>query len=125
MAPVLTEYESAVSNKSFRNNLRFLLFGVSLFSFFVLVIGYILSYRMEKRLFLLPALGLFVLLRIMLTTEFYSFWQDIVFFNLSYEDVNPIMFFITFALKYLLIFLIQDLLGIMFSGREKLGLLIY
>lgn len=125
MAPVLTEYESAVSNKSFRNNLRFLLFGVSLFSFFVLVIGYILSYRMEKRLFLLPALGLFVLLRIMLTTEFYSFWQDIVFFNLSYEDINPIMFFITFALKYLLIFLIQDLLGIMFSGREKLGLLIY
>lgn len=125
MAPVLTDYKSAMNNKSLRSNMRFLLFGISLFSFFILVIGYIMSYRMKKRSILLPVLGLFVLLRIMLTAEFYSFWQDIVFFRCSYEDINPVMFFITFSIKYLLIFLIQELLGIMFSGREKLCLLIY
>ena len=125
MAPVMTDYESAVHSGSIRNNLRFLLFGTALFSFFVLMMGYILSFRMVKRSIWLPVMGLFVLLRIMLTTEFYSFWQNILFFRLSYEDVNSFMFFLSFAFKYLLIFLIQELLGIMFSRKEKLGLLLY
>jgi len=125
MAPVITDYESAVLNKNLRNNLRFLLFVVSLFSFFVLVVGYILSYRIEKRSILLPSLGLFVLLRIMMTTEFYGFWQDVIFFRYSYELINRVMFLVSFALKYMLIYLIQDLLGIMFSRKEKIGLFIY
>lgn len=125
MAPVLTDYASAVQSGSTRNNLRFLLFGTALFSFFVLIVGYILSFRTVRRSVWLPVIGLFVLLRIMLTTEFYGFWQNTMFFGLSYEAVNPLMFFLTFAFKVLLIFLIQELLGITFSRQEKQGLFLY
>lgn len=124
IAPVLMDYNSAVHSGNVRNNLRLILFGAALFSFFVLIVGYILSFRTVKRSAWLPVIGLFVLLRIMLTTEFYGFWQDTVFFQLSYEAVNPLMFFLSFAFKYLLIFL-AELLGIGFSRKEKLGLLLY
>ena len=125
MPPVMTDYDSTVQNIDIRNNLRLILFGTTLFSFFVLIVGYILSFRTVRRSVWLPLIGLFVLLRIMLTTEFYSFWQDTVFFNLSYETVNPLLFFLSFAFKYLLIFLIEELLGIAFSKKEKLWLLLY
>jgi Signal transduction histidine kinase regulating citrate/malate metabolism len=61
----------------------------------------------------------------MLTTEFYSFWQKTVFFNLSYEATNELMFLVTFVLKFLLIFLIQEQFGIAFSRKEKYGFSIY
>ncbi|SBV97905.1 conserved membrane hypothetical protein [uncultured Eubacteriales bacterium] len=125
MAPLMMDYESAVQSGSIRNNLRFLLFGTALFSFFILILGYVLSFRTVRRSVWMPVIGLFVLLRIMLTTEFYGFWQNTVFFRLSYEAVNPLMFLLSFAFKYLLIFLIQELLGILFSRKEKLGLLLY
>lgn len=125
MAPVLTSYERAVNNKNVRNTIRFLLFGIAVHSFFILVLGYIISYRLEKRSFLLPVMGLLVIFRIMLTTEFYSFWQNTIFFGSSYEAVNPVMFLVSFAFKYMLIFLIERLIGIMFSAKEKTGLLIY
>lgn len=125
MAPVMTGYSSAVDSGIVRNNLRLILFGAALFSFFVLIVGYSLSFRTVRRSVWLPLIGLFVLLRIMLTTEFYGFWQDSVFFHLSYESVNPLMFFLSFAFKYLLIFLIEELLGIAFSKKEKLWLLLY
>jgi uncharacterized membrane protein len=125
MAPVLKDYNRAIQEDGSRNSLRLILFGTALFSFFVLIAGYILSFWTDRRSLWLPAIGLFVLLRIMITTEFYSFWQDTVFFHLSYEATNPLMFFLSFAFKYLLIFLIEELLGIAFSRKEKLGLLIY
>ena len=125
MAPVMMDYNQAVHSKTIRNDLRLLLFGAALFSFFVLIVGYILSYSTEKHSVWLSVIGLCVLLRIMLTTEFFGFWQDKVFFNLSYEATNPLMFFLSFAFKYLLIFLIEELLGIDFSKKEKMWLLHY
>gem|GEM_PF-3527598 len=41
-----------------------------MFSFFILVVGYILSFRTVRRSGWIPVIGIFVLLRIMLTTEF-------------------------------------------------------
>ncbi len=125
MAPVLKEYNSAVQAGSNRNNLRLLLFGAALFSFLVLLIVYILSFHKNKRTVWYPAMGFLLLFRIMLTTEFFSFWQDTVFFHLSYESTNPLMFFVSFAFQYMLIFLVQELLGIPFKRREKVGFLIY
>ncbi len=125
IAPVLQNYDAAILQDSNRNNLRMILFGTVLFSFFVLVILYVFTQRKSGRSIWLPVIGFLVLVRIMLTTEFYHFWQDILFFHLSYEDMNPLMFLVSFAFKYLLIFLVQELLGITFSRREKLGFLIY
>ena len=125
MAPILREYNNVVKADNSRNNLRFILFGAALFSFLVLLVAYVLSFRENKRSVWLPVMGFLVLLRIMLTTEFYSFWQDTVFFRVSYEATNPLMFLISFAFQYLLIFLVQELLGIAFSLKEKLSLLIY
>jgi len=125
MAPVLMDYSSAIQADNSRNSLRLILFGIALFSFLVLILAYILSCREKKYSIWLPAMGVFVLMRIMLTTEFYSFWQDTVFFHISYEAINPLMFLISFAFKYLLIYLVQELLGIAFSRKEKLGFLLY
>lgn len=125
MAPVLRDYDGAMRENESRNSLRLILFGAALFSFFVLIMGYFLPFQAGSRSVWLPVMGIFVLLRIMMTTQFYSFWQNTVFFHLSYEAINPLMFFLTFAFQYLLIYLIQELLGIAFSRREKLALLIY
>jgi len=70
-------------------------------------------------------MGILMILRIMLTNEFYGFWQKSVFFGLSYEDTNELMFLVTFVLKFLLIFLIREQFGISFSNKEKYGFLIY
>jgi len=105
-APVLKDYNRAVQEGINRNGIRFILFGTVLFSFFILTVIYMLSFRKNIRSVWLPAMSLLMILRIMLTTEFYSFWQRIVFFNLSYEATNELMFLVTFALNYMLIFFI-------------------
>jgi len=125
MAPVLKDYDLAVQENSSRNTVRLILFGMALFSFFILIVTYCLSFQEGRRSFWLPAMGLLILLRIMLTTEFYSLWQNTAFFGLSYEATNPIMFLFSFSFKYLLIYLIEGLLGIDFSRKEKLLFLIY
>jgi len=68
---------------------------------------------------------LLILIRIMLTSEFYSFWQPVLFFNLSYEATNELMFLTSFVLKFLLIYLVQEQCGITFSKRERWGFLVY
>lgn len=125
MAPVLKDYDRAVQEDSGRAGIRLILFGTVLFSFLALIVLYILFFRRKIRSAWLPSIGFFALLRIMLTTEFYSFWQRTVFFNLSYETANELMFFVTFALKFLLIYLIQEQFGIAFSRKEKLVFFLY
>jgi hypothetical protein len=125
MAPVLKDYDHAVQENSSRNTVRLILFGMALFAFFVIIVTYALFSRKNRRSFWLPAMGFFVLLRIMLTTEFFSLWQNTVFFGLSYETTNPLMFLVSFIFKYLLIYLLEELMGIAFSRKEKLGFLIY
>jgi len=125
MAPVLKDYGRTVREDSTRTGVRFILFGTVLFSFFILIVIYMFSFRKVKRSIWLPAISFLMILRIMLTTEFYSFWQSSIFFNLSYESVNELMFFVTFALKILLIYLAQEQFGVCFSRREKQGFLIY
>lgn len=125
MAPVLKEYNSAVGENEARNNLRLILFGTALFSFLILAAVYVLSFRQNRRSPWMPVLGLMVLLRIMLTTEFFSTWQSTVFGGMSYETTNALMFFVTFALIYLLVFLTQEFFDVAFSRREKWGFLIY
>lgn len=125
MAPVLQAYNSAVQEDGVRNAWRLILFGMALFSCFVLMATYILSFREGRRSFWMPALGILVLLRIMLTTKLYDFWQNAVFFGLSYEAANPLVFLATFAFKYLLLYMAEGLVGIPFSRREKLCFLFY
>jgi hypothetical protein len=119
MAPVLQEYDTAVRETADRNTVRDILFGTALSSFLLLIVLYALSFRKSRHSFWFPAMGIFVILRIMLTTEFYSFLQRTIFFHLTYEDSNALMFFVSFAFKFLLIFLIQDQFGITFSRKEK------
>lgn len=124
-APVLKDYNLAVKDGINRAGIRFILFGTVLFSFFILVVIYLLSFRKNVNMIWLPLMGILVVLRIMLTNEFYSYWQSKVFFNLSYEDTNKLMFFVSFALKFLLIFLAQEQFGVLFSRKEKCGFLLY
>jgi len=124
-APVLMDYSKAVKEDGDRTGIRFILFGTVLFSFFILIVINMLSFRESARFAWLTVMSILIILRIMLTNEFYSFWQGRIFFNLSYEDVNELMFFVTFALKFLLIFLAQDQYGVSFSKREKYGFLLY
>lgn len=119
MAPVLKDYEQAVQQNHTRDDVRLMLFGTVLSSLILLIVLYALSFRKNIGSPWIPVMGFFVLLRIMLTTEFYSFWQNTVFFHLSYEDSNGLMFFATFVLKFLLIFLVQEQFGIFFSRKEK------
>lgn len=124
MAPVLQEYDRAEQAARNQNTARLVLFGMALVSFFILIVAYILAFH-ERRSVWLLAMGLLVLLRVMLTTGFYSVWQQTVFFGLSYESANPLMFLVSFAFKYLLIFLMEGLLGVPFSKKEKLFFLLY
>ena len=125
MAPVMKEYNRAMLEDFYRNGMRFILFGTVLFSFFILTVAYMLSFRKNKRSIWLSVLSLLMMLRIMLTAEFYSFWQSSVFFGLSYEATNELMFFITFALNFILIYLAQEQFGVDFSQREKWSFLLY
>ena len=123
-APVLKDYDRALKEES-RSGIRFILFGTVLFSFFILIIINLLSFRKRISSIWLSVLSILMILRIMLTNEFYSFWQGRIFFNLSYEDTNEFMFFVTFALKLLLFFMAEELLGVLFSRKEKVGFLLY
>lgn len=125
MTPVLGDYHRIVNGNSFRNEVRLILFGIVLFSFLVLIAIYTLSVRRKLYSLWLPVMIFFILIRIMLTSEFYSMWQSILFFNLSYESTNELMYLTTFVLKYLLIFLVQEQCGITFTKQEKTGFLIY
>ncbi|MEL7609318.1 MAG: ATP-binding protein [Bacillota bacterium] len=125
MAPVLQAYDSAEQAAGNLNAARLILFGMALFSFFALVVAYTLTFRKGLHSFWLLAMGLLVLLRVMLTAGFYSMWQRTVFCGLSYEAANPLMFLVSFGLKYLLIYLVEVLLGIAFSRKEKFFFLLY
>ena len=125
MTPVLSDYNQTVRGNSSRSAIQLILFGTALFSLTVLFMLYIATPRQKLYSLWLPIMTLFVILRLMLTSEFYSFWQPIFFFNLSYESTNELMYLATFALKYLLIFLFQEQCGITFSRKEKIGFLAY
>ena len=84
-----------------------------------------MSFKKNIQFIWIPIMSILLILRIMLTNEFYSFWQSRVFFNISYEDTNELMFFVTFALKFMLIFLAQRQFGVSFSRKEKYGFLFY
>lgn len=125
MAPVLKDHDQTIKENSDRTNIRFILFGTVLFSFFVLIVIYMLFSRKGVYSAWLPAIAFLVLMRLMLTTEFYSFWQKKIFFNLSYEATNELMFLATFLLKLLMIFLVQEQFGVAFLRKEKYGFLLY
>lgn len=125
MAPILGDYQKIVSKNSFRNSIRFILFGIVLFSFIGLISMYLLSVRQKRNSFWMPVMILFILIRIMITTEFFSFWQPLLFFNISYEATNEMMYLVSFFLKYLLIFLIQEQCGIIFHKCDKIGFLVF
>lgn len=125
MAPVLKDYDRTMQENSSRDSIRFILFGIVLFSFFILIVICCLPMQKSIRSAWFPVMILFVLLRIMLTTEFFGFWQKTAFFSLSYEKTNALMFFVTFVLKFLLIFLIQEQFGIAFSKKEKYSFFLY
>lgn len=125
MAPVLKDYEAYRQEDSIRSSMRLILFGMVLFSFFALLVIYMLSLKRGYRSLWLPAMILCMLMRLMLTTEFFGFWQKTFFLNLSYEATNELMFLMTFVLKFMLIFLLQEEFGVTFSRKEKAGFLIY
>ncbi len=125
MAPVLKDYDRAMQENSDRSSIRFILFGIVLFSFFALIVIYMLSSHRGVHSVWLPSIAFLVLMRLMLTAEFYSFWQSKVFFNLSYEATNELMFLVTFILKFLLIFMVQQQFGVTFSRKEKYGFFLY
>ncbi|MFA9422064.1 MAG: GHKL domain-containing protein [Sedimentibacter sp.] len=125
MTPILSNYEKTISENIFRNAIRFILFGIALFSFFTIIAIYLLFIKQKLHFFWIPVMIFFILIRIMVTSEFYSFWQPIFFFNTSYESTNELMYFTTFVLKYLQIFLVQEQCEITFANREKIGFLIY
>jgi len=125
MAPVLKDYERTIQENSERSSIRFMLFGTVLFSFFILIVIYMLSTRKGVNSAWMPAMAFLVLMRLMLTTEFYSFWQNKIFFNFSYEATNELMFLATFILKFLMIFMVQEQFGVAFSRKEKYAFFIY
>ncbi|MDD3173204.1 MAG: GHKL domain-containing protein [Herbinix sp.] len=125
MTPVLCDYYHALKEIRIRSAARLLLFGVAIFAFICLITLYLFSVRQKQYSIWMPVLILFVLIRMMMTTEFYSFWQATIFFNLSYEQTNEYMYFVTFVLKYLLIFLVQEQCNILLSKKEKIGFFIY
>lgn len=125
MTPILGDYKHIVNENYYRNSTRFILFGIAAFSFFCLLAMYFIATRKRTQTFFLPFMILLLLMRIMLTSEFYSFWQPILFCNLSYESTNELMYISTFVLKYSLIFLVQEQCGIKFNKKEKLSFLFY
>ena len=125
MTPILGDYQRIVSKNNFRNSIRFMMFGITLFSFICLISIYLLSVRHKLKSFWMPVIFIFIMIRIMVTTEFYSFWQPILFFNLPYESTNELMYLVSFVLKFLLIFLIQEQCGIVIHKKEKIGFLVF
>jgi len=121
MTPSLYKYKYITWGRDVRNSIRTILFGIAIFAFIALIAIYIFSIRQKRYFFWMPVLVLLVLVRMMLTTEMYNFWQPILFFNLSYEQTNEMMYFVTFAIKFLIIFLVEEQCGILFSRKEKAG----
>jgi hypothetical protein len=125
MAPILCDYDQIIKEIDIRGSIRLTLFGIAIFAFIILITMYIFSVRRKIYSFWMPVLVLFILIRMMLTTQFYSLWQSSLFFNLSYELTNELMYFVTFMLKYLVIFLVQEQCGILFKRKEKTGFFIF
>ncbi len=125
MTPVLCNYDEITAENNIRSAVRLVLFGIALFAFINLLSIYLFSVRQKLHSFWMPVMIFLILIRTMLTTEFYSFWQPVLFFGLAYERTNLLMYLVTFALKYLLIFLVQEQCGIDFNRREKTGFLIF
>ncbi len=125
MTPVLRDHSQIMRGNSIRSAIQFILFGTAMFSLVFLFMLYIATAQQKLNSLWIPILSLFVIMRFMLTSEFYSFWQPIFFFNLSYESTNELMYLATFALKYLLIFIFQEQCGIAFTKKEKVGFLVY
>ncbi|BCN31613.1 ATP-binding protein [Anaeromicropila herbilytica] len=121
MSPVIGDYHQIIQKSILKNSVRFVLFGIGLFSLMGLFTFYLLSIKRKIYTLWMPSMVLLILMRIMLTSEFYSFWQNILFFNLSYEKTNEIMYAESFLLKFLLIFLVQEQCGIQFAKKEKWG----
>ncbi len=125
MTPVLGDFDLIMKHNDIRDMTRLILFGVALFSLLSLIAMYFLNVKRKLHSAWMPLMVFFIVLRIMLTSEFYSTWQPILFFGLSYESTNEVMYFSSFALKYLLLFLADEQCGISVSRKEKLGFLIY
>jgi len=125
MTPVINDYHTTIKNNNNRNTAELIMFGIAIFSFLALISMYTALIRRRILSFWLPVMLFSIILRIMLTSEFYSFWQPIFFFHLPYEATNELMYFTTFLLKYLLIYLVQEQCGIPFNRREKVGFLTY
>lgn len=125
MTPELNDFQQIMREESTRTAIRFILFGIALFSFISLLATYATMVRRKFNSLWLPVMIFFILIRIMLTSEFYGFWQPLLFFNLPYESTNELMYFTTFIMKFLLIFLVQEQCGIHISNRAKIGFLVY
>lgn len=125
MAPSLYDYNNITREMNFRSSMRMILLGIAFSAFIILITMYIFSVRRKIYSLWMPLLVLFVLLRMMLTTELYNLWQPILFFNLSYELTNELMYLVSFVMKYLLIFPAQEQCGIPFCKKEKAGFLFF
>lgn len=122
--PVLSEYQQTIQDKSSKMLARFFLFGIAVFSFVRLLVSYAAMVRRKFYSLSIPIFLFFILLRIILTSEFYGFWQPLLFFNLPYESSNVLMYFTTFVMKFILIYLVQEQCGIDITKREKRGFIV-
>lgn len=125
MAPILKNYNQAVSGIAHSSNLRFLMLGIIIFS--LIILSFVYGYSLQKglRFRWLPFLIGCILLRLLLTTQLFGFFQSTIFSALSYETVNEVLFLATFMLNFLLIFLFQEQFRIVFSKKEKTAFSIY
>lgn len=125
MTPSLYKYQYITWGRGVRNSIRMILFGIAIFAFISLIAMYLFSIRQKRYFFWMPIMVLFILLRMMLSTELYNFWQPILFFHLSYEQTDEMMYFVTFAIKYLVIFLVEEQSVILFSKKEKISFFVF
>lgn len=125
MAPVLRDYKKANQIFELEKILQFIFFGIIIFAFFIIVLVYSIFLKKGYKSLWLLGLILALLMRLILTTSFYSYWQNSIFFGLSYETINPLMFLVTFVYKFLLIYLFQEQFNMSFSKEEKGVFLLY
>ncbi|MHB1454051.1 MAG: GHKL domain-containing protein [Saccharofermentanales bacterium] len=123
MTPILDGYRAVQIRSDFRSAVRFLLFGIVLFAFISLLVTLFTMARRKWSYLWLPILILSAILRILLNVEFYSFWQFAVFGGLPYRSTHELMYFTTFALKYLMIYIIEEQCDIRIPRRDKLVIL--
>lgn len=125
MTPILRQYNLALSSENSKTHIEFMMFGMIFFAFVMMSVVYVVAFKKGRKSPWLIIMLLAVILRIMLTTSFYSNWKNLVFFGLSYEDINPLMFFVSFLYKYLLIFLFQEQFNIEISRKMKVFFIAY